>query len=89
MNALLAGQAQFVQVPEPLEQLLKEKYDNKIVTAGIDRAVEQAQGLRAASDSARASQRPPSAVPMPGQGPPGAPPAGSPPPGAQPPPAGR
>jgi peptidyl-prolyl cis-trans isomerase D len=87
MNALLQGQAQFVQIPEPLEQMLKEKYDSKIVDAGIDRAVEQAQALRAASDSARASQpRPPSAVPMPGQSPQGTPPGGAPPSGSPPPP---
>jgi hypothetical protein len=81
MNALLAGQAQFVQIPEPLEQMLKEEYDSKIVDAGIDRAVEQAQALRAVTDSAKASQpRPPSAVPVPGQAPAGNPPTGSPPP---------
>jgi peptidyl-prolyl cis-trans isomerase D len=80
MNALLAGQAQFIQVPEPLEGLLKEEFDSKIVDAGIDRAVERAQAIRAATDSARAAQpRPPSAVPVPG-GPPQSPPAGSPPP---------
>jgi peptidyl-prolyl cis-trans isomerase D len=84
MDALLAGQAQFVQIPEPLEQMLKDKYEAKIVDAGIDRAVEQAQAVRAVADSAKASQpRPPSAVPVPGQAPPapaGTPPAGSPPP---------
>jgi hypothetical protein len=89
MDALLAGQAQFVQVPEPLEQMLKEKYDSRVVVAGLDRAVEQAQGLRAVSDSAKASQpRPPSAVPVPGPTPPGAAPSGAPPTGS-PPPAGR
>lgn len=92
MNALIAGKAQFVQIPDPLEQMLKEEYDSKIVDAGIDRAVERAQAIRTASDSSRAGQaRPPSAVPMPG--PPGggaqAPPAAGPPPGGSPPPAGR
>jgi peptidyl-prolyl cis-trans isomerase D len=94
MNGLLTGQAQFIQIPEPLEDMLKEKYDSKIVDAGIDRAVEQAQAIRAQADSARANQpRPPSAVPMPGQPPAGAPPAGGPPSGAppagNPPPSGR
>ena len=79
MDALLAGQAQFVQVPEPLEQMLHEKYANKIVDAGIDRALEQAQILRAASDSAAKAQQPPSSVPVPG-----APPAGNAPGGAVP-----
>ena len=87
MNALLAGQAQFVQIPDPVEQMLKDEYDNKIVDAGIDRAVERARAMRAATDSSRASQpRPPSAVPMPGAPgggqapPPSAPPRGNPPP---------
>jgi hypothetical protein len=92
MDALLTGQAQFVQIPDPLEQMLKEKYSSKIVDAGIDRAVEQAQAIRAATDTSRANQpRPPSAVPVPGgaaQPGRGAPPAGSPPPAA-PPPGGR
>jgi hypothetical protein len=85
MDALLAGRAQFVQVPEPLEQMLKDKYAAKIVDAGIDRAVEQAQGIRAVTDSARASQpRPQSAVPVPGQSPGGSPPGNAPPPGTPP-----
>ena len=91
MNALLAGQAQFVQIPDPVEQMLKDEYDSKIVDAGIDRAVERAQAMRAMTDSSRAAQpRPPSAVPMPGA--PGAqqgPPASPPPSGGSPPPAGR
>ena len=91
MNALLAGRAQFIQVPDPVEQMLKDEYDSKIVDAGIDRAVERAQAMRAMTDTSRAGQpRPPSAVPMPGapggaQAPPGSPP----PSGASPPPAGR
>ena len=93
MNALLAGQAQFIQIPDPVEQMLKEEYDNKIVDAGIDRAVERAQAIRSATDSSRAGQpRPPSAVPMPGApsgGPPPQPPPTSAPPRGSPPPAGR
>ena len=88
MDALLAGQAQFVQIPDPLEQMLKEKYDAKITDAGIDRAVEQAQAIRSVTDTSRTNQpQPPSAVPLPGQ-PGGAPPAGAPPAGS-PPPSGR
>ena len=90
MDALLTGQAQFVQVPEPLEQMLKEKYKSSIATAGLDRAVEQAQGMRAVTDSTRANQpRPPSAVPVPGGPPSGSPPGGNAPPPASPPPATR
>ena len=93
MNALLAGQAQFIQVPDPVEQLLKKEYDSKIVDAGLDRAVERAQAMRSANDASRGAQPPPpSAVPMPGA-PGGSPGAQSPPtaprPGGSPPPAGR
>ena len=93
MDALLAGQAQFVQIPDPLEQMLKEKYDAKITDAGIDRAVEQAQAIRSVTDTSRTNQpQPPSAVPLPGQ-PGGAPPAAGapagPPPAGNPPPSGR
>jgi peptidyl-prolyl cis-trans isomerase D len=88
MDGLLSGQAQYVMIPEPLERVLRETYDAKVTEAGIDRAVERAQVIRAMNDSTRAAQpRPPSAVPVPGQAPPGnAPPAA--PPGS-PPPAGR
>jgi parvulin-like peptidyl-prolyl isomerase len=66
MNRLLSQQAQFVEVPTPLESLLRDKYDYKLNDAGIDRALERAQRIRAVADSTRASQQPPSAVPMPG-----------------------
>ncbi len=90
MDALLAGQAQFVQIPDPLEQMLKEKYDASIADAGIDRAVEQAQAIRAVSDSSRVNQpQGPSAVPMPGQAPGGNPPPDVAPRAGNPPPAGR
>ena len=90
MTALIAGQAQFIQVPEPLEQMLKDEYEHKIVDAGIERAVERAQAIRAATDTTRAPQgAPPSAVPMPGapggSAPPSGPPAGGPPPRGAPP----
>jgi hypothetical protein len=46
--------------------MLREKYDYKVNDAGIDRALERATRIRAVADSTRASQQPPSAVPMPG-----------------------
>jgi len=69
LERLLTKDEQFVQVPPPLESALHAKYDSKVNAAGIDRALERAQKLRAAADSARAAQQPPSAVPMPGQQP--------------------
>jgi parvulin-like peptidyl-prolyl isomerase len=79
MNRLLSQQAQFVEVPMPLESMLREKYDFKLNDAGIDRALERAQRIRAVADSTKAAQQPPSAVPMPGM------PQGAAPQGARPP----
>ena len=80
LDRVLAGQAQPVPVPAPLQIVLMDKYDAKVNDAGIDRAVERAAKLRATADSARSAQQPPSAVPLPGA--PGAGPAT--PPGAVP-----
>ena len=70
-DKLMAQQAQFVEIPPPLEMALRKKYDYKINDAGIDRAVERALKVRASNDSARASSQPPSQVPVPGQAVPG------------------
>jgi hypothetical protein len=71
MERLLTKDEQFIPIQPTLETALHSKYDYKINPAGIDRALEHAQRIRAASDSTKAAQQPPSAVPMPGQ--PGAP----------------
>jgi peptidyl-prolyl cis-trans isomerase D len=74
LDRVMAGQAQPVPVPAPLQIILMDKYDAKVNSAGIDRAVERAGKLRASADSARAAQQPKSAVPLPGTGtPPAAP----------------
>lgn len=84
LDRVMAGQAQPVPVPAPLQIVLMDKYDAKVNAAGIDRAVERAARLRASADSARAAKQPPSAVPLPGAA---APPAGAVPLPAQPAPA--
>ncbi|HUQ45224.1 MAG TPA: peptidylprolyl isomerase [Gemmatimonadaceae bacterium] len=66
LDRVMAGQAQPVPVPAPLQMILMDKYDAKVNTAGIDRAVERAAKLRASADSVRSAQQPPSAVPLPG-----------------------
>ena len=71
LERLLTKDEQFIPVQPPLEAALHSKYDYKVNSAGIDRALERAQKIRAAADSAKAAQQPPSAVPLPGQ--PGAP----------------
>ena len=66
LDRVMAGQAQPVPVPAPLQIILMDKYDAKVNPAGIDRAVERAAKLRATADSARTAQQPASAVPLPG-----------------------
>lgn len=70
---LLAEKAQFVNVSEPVSSALRKKYESRVVSAGLERAVEKAAKIRQVADSTRAAQQPPSAVPMPGATPPVAP----------------
>ncbi len=75
-DLLLSEKAQFVNIPEPIASALRGKYESRIVTAGIERALERATKIRQVADSTRAAQQPASAVPMPGAAPAaGAPPA--------------
>jgi peptidyl-prolyl cis-trans isomerase D len=77
MDRLIKGQDQFVEVPPPLVQALRQKYDWKINPAGLDQAVQTATAIRAKEDSTRAAAMPKSAVPMPTPRPDsGTPPAG-------------
>ena len=82
---MLAGQAQMLVVPTPIKKILDVKYEASTNDAGLDRAFERAQHVRAAADSSKAANQPKSQVPIPGLGAPG----GAQPPGAAgPPPAG-
>jgi PPIC-type peptidyl-prolyl cis-trans isomerase-like protein len=65
MDRLLQGQEGFVDVPPPLAEALREKYDGSIKPAGVTRALEVAQRTRASADSSRAASQPKSSVPMP------------------------
>ncbi len=65
MGRLLQGQEGFVDVPAPLAEALREKYDGSVKPAGLTRALEVAQKARATADSSRAAAQPKSAVPMP------------------------
>jgi hypothetical protein len=65
MDRLVAGQAQFVQVAEPVVHTLRDKFKSSINSAGIDRAVERAVKEKVKSDSTRRAGQPSSAVPLP------------------------
>jgi hypothetical protein len=64
IDRLLANQAQFIPLPTEVSELLRDTYDWKIASAGVERAVERARRIRAARDSTRAASRPQSQVPM-------------------------
>jgi hypothetical protein len=72
IDRIMAGQAQPLPVPQPLATVVQAKYSSSINGAGIDRAVERAQKIRAAADSARVQNQPKSQVPLPGMPNPGA-----------------
>ena len=64
LDALMRNETQFISVPEQAAIVLRDKYEARLVTAGLDRALEKATTLRAATDSSAAAAAP-SAVPMP------------------------
>jgi len=65
LERVMAGSANPITVPAPVQFVLMSKYDSKIFPAGIDRGVERAKKLRASQDSSRAANQPPSQVPLP------------------------
>ncbi|HZS61138.1 MAG TPA: peptidylprolyl isomerase [Gemmatimonadaceae bacterium] len=73
----------FVDIPSPLEDVLRTHYQFKLNEAGIDLALAHATAQRHSSDSAKSASEPPSAVPLPGLTPAtpqqGTPPQGTPP----------
>jgi hypothetical protein len=65
LDRIMAGQANPITVPPPVQFVMMSKYESKIFPAGIDRGVERAKKLRAAQDSSRSANQPPSQVPLP------------------------
>jgi len=64
MDKLMAQEARFVDVPQPVATVLRDKYDWKVNSAGLERAIQNATKARAAADSAAESKRPASEVPI-------------------------
>lgn len=69
MDKLVSGQAQFVQIAEPVAHVLRDQFKAEVNPAGIDRSVERAVKEHVKADSARRASQPSSAVPMPATGP--------------------
>lgn len=65
LDRVMAGQAQPVSVPPPIQSVLRSEFEWKVFPAGVDRAVERARKLRSSADSARTAQQPRSQVPLP------------------------
>lgn len=65
ITRLLRNEGEYVEVPEQMALVLRDKYESRVVTAGLDRAVTEATRLRAAADSTAAQAEPASAVPVP------------------------
>jgi hypothetical protein len=68
LGRLLQQQEGYIEVPPPVAEALRDKYDASVKPAGITRALELATKARAAVDSTRAASQPKSAVPLPDTG---------------------
>lgn len=66
LDGLLENKVQFVDVSEPVALALRKKYEARVVTQGLDRAVADAVAARAKADSLAKQNLPSSSVPMPG-----------------------
>jgi hypothetical protein len=62
---LIRNEGEYVEVPEQVAIVLRDKYESRVVTAGLDRALAEATRLRTVADSTAAAAAPASAVPVP------------------------
>jgi hypothetical protein len=69
VRSLLGNQVEYVDVPEQVVLVLRDRYEARVVPAGLERALTEATKLRTAADSAAAANEAPSAVPMPSPAP--------------------
>lgn len=65
VRSLVKGEAGFVEVPEQVALVLRDRFEWRVVPAGLERALAEATRLRAVADSTAGTTQPPSAVPMP------------------------
>lgn len=71
VTKLLAQQAQYVDVTQPVQNVLRTKYDFTINAEAVDRVLLEAAKVRLASDSTTTAKQPSSVVPVPNQSAPG------------------
>jgi hypothetical protein len=67
VTKLLAQQAPYVDVSQPVQNVLREKYDYKINADAINQVLLEAAKVRLATDSTAKAAQPGSVVPVPGQ----------------------
>lgn len=65
LRALLRNEVGFVEVPEQLVIVLRDKFESRVVPNAIDRALTAATRLRASADSAATATMPATDVPLP------------------------
>jgi hypothetical protein len=65
ITKLLAQQAQYVDVTQPVQNVLREKYDYTIKPENIDKVLLEAAKVRLASDSTTKAGQPNTVVPLP------------------------
>lgn len=67
VGKLLSQQAQYVDVTQPVQNVLRDKYDHEINSETIDQVLLTAAKVRLASDSTAKTGQPGSVVPVPNQ----------------------
>ena len=67
VTKLLAQQSQYVDVTQPVQNVLRAKYDYTINAEALDRVLLEAAKVRLASDSTAAAGQPKTVVPLPNQ----------------------
>ncbi len=67
IGKLLAQQAQYVDVTQPVQNVLRDKYDYTINPEALDQVLLEAAKVRLASDSTSKAGQPSSVVPVPNQ----------------------
>jgi peptidyl-prolyl cis-trans isomerase D len=67
VTKLLAQQAPYVDVSQPVQNVLREKYDYRINSDAIDQVLIEAAKVRLATDSTSKAAQPGSVVPVPNQ----------------------
>jgi hypothetical protein len=65
LDGLLNNRGQYIEIPEQLAVVLREKFESRVVAANLDRAIAEATRLRTVADSTRNSAVPAPAVPLP------------------------